>query len=252
MCGIKIGKAISCQPKFLGTSFSPIFQPLQYFLSLEITKLGPATNFTSKITPGSSLTFLNTGLCGSPDKQGRHSRRRVPKLFNSLKYKETLILLKGYYSVMLDPSLKLIGLNTLYGDMINFYQLVETSFDPGKQMEWLQGELQDCRMNNKKAIILGHIPCVFNPRIPALSNQMCKIYVNISGLFSDVISAHIYGHTVNFLFCNNLLIFLNFVFSAFRPVFTSQTNLQFQREWSALLVSLSNDLQEHKPFLQNL
>ena len=63
----------------------------------------------------------------------------------------------GYYTMKLNEKLRVISLNTQYGDDINFFLLLAET-DPGNQLQWLNETLWESAENDETLWILGHIP----------------------------------------------------------------------------------------------
>ncbi|EGC39017.1 hypothetical protein DICPUDRAFT_52947 [Dictyostelium purpureum] len=99
----------------------------------------------------------------------------------------------GYYTTLLRPGLRVMCLNTLENDMINFYNLLPTYLKgPNNQSDWMINTLEQAEGNGEKVLILGHIPCTVKS---ASTDQWCAMYEQVVSQFSDVIVGQIYGHT---------------------------------------------------------
>lgn len=65
----------------------------------------------------------------------------------------------GYYSVSVNPKLRLLALNTLYyfvswgpsnSTTESNDEVIEYEDDPGNQFAWIEQELQDCRAQGQR------------------------------------------------------------------------------------------------------
>ncbi|GAM27540.1 hypothetical protein SAMD00019534_107160 [Acytostelium subglobosum LB1] len=100
----------------------------------------------------------------------------------------------GYYTMLLQPGLRVVSLNSFDADNINFYNLLVHSNmnKPNNQTDWLIDVLAQSEANNEKVMIIGHIPCTLKS---GTLDVWCEIYQNIVERYSSVITAQIYGHT---------------------------------------------------------
>lgn len=101
----------------------------------------------------------------------------------------------GYYSTLIRPGLRVMGLNTnlLYSQN----KLTGKSADPAQQFQWMTATLSDARKNNEKVILLSHVPPGLFEKYSGLMwfyNEFNTQYVRILQNFSDVITSQIYGH----------------------------------------------------------
>jgi hypothetical protein len=62
----------------------------------------------------------------------------------------------GFYSVMVQPTLQLIALNTNLWSMDNLY--VQNLTDPGGQLLWLHQQLEASLRAGTRSLLIGHIP----------------------------------------------------------------------------------------------
>lgn len=96
----------------------------------------------------------------------------------------------GFYSSLFKDNLRIISLNSLLCDTMNFL-LIQNPTDPGNQVSWLENELRTAEKNNEKVIIIGHIPLTHST-FPA----QCSLRLNaLIDRFSDTIIANLFGHT---------------------------------------------------------
>ncbi|KAF2069133.1 hypothetical protein CYY_009549 [Polysphondylium violaceum] len=100
---------------------------------------------------------------------------------------------KGYYTILLRQGLRIVTVNTLDNDMINFYNLLPTYLaGPNNQSDWLINTLTQAEQNNEKVLLIGHIPCTLKA---ASTDQWCAMYEAVVARFSDILVGQIYGHT---------------------------------------------------------
>eukprot|EP00742_Colponemidia_sp_Colp-10_P004486 GILJ01004789.1.p1 GENE.GILJ01004789.1~~GILJ01004789.1.p1 ORF type:complete len:625 (-),score=82.28 GILJ01004789.1:226-2061(-) len=95
----------------------------------------------------------------------------------------------GYYTMKHSEKIRIIGLNTQYCDMMNFWLIL--SSDPGHQMEWLRQTLRLSEQNGEKVYIIGHIP---------VNNIGClahfgNMYQALLDRYRDVVAGQFFGHT---------------------------------------------------------
>lgn len=96
----------------------------------------------------------------------------------------------GYYSVLINPDLRIIALQTNFCSRFNYWQFYDSK-DPGDQIKWLISQLRDSEQKNQKVYILGHHP---------ISSLFCtenwtRIYLKVLKRFKDLLVASFYGHT---------------------------------------------------------
>lgn len=108
---------------------------------------------------------------------------------------ESINLMKnyGYYSQELNSKLNIIGFNSIYYDHHNFFQVNSDSLDEKKtnsQFKYLKMVLEKSKLENKKVIILNHIPIQGGESIPYYNSQLSSIIDE----YSDVILLHLNGH----------------------------------------------------------
>jgi len=98
----------------------------------------------------------------------------------------------GYYSALAAPGLRVIGLNTQWGDNLNFYLLLEEN-QQQTQFDWLSQTLQSSATNGEKVILIGHIPSGGS----ILSNYTTYAidYVKLVNKFKNIIVGQFFGHT---------------------------------------------------------
>ncbi|KAM9983436.1 hypothetical protein ACTFIY_000171 [Dictyostelium cf. discoideum] len=104
-----------------------------------------------------------------------------------------LVKERGYYTSLIKAGLRVMSLNTLENDMINFYNLLPTYLKgPNNQSDWMINTLQQAQSNGEKVLIIGHIPCTVKS---ASTDGWCAMYEQVVDQFSDIIIGQLYGHT---------------------------------------------------------
>ncbi|XP_004207961.1 sphingomyelin phosphodiesterase isoform X1 [Hydra vulgaris] len=101
--------------------------------------------------------------------------------------KET-IKLGGYYTTLIDKGVRLISLNTNFGNDMNFWLYLD-SVDPAEELHWLVNVLQKAEDNNEKVHIIGHMP----PN--SLLKWWSYNYYRIINRYHEIIKAQFFGHT---------------------------------------------------------
>jgi len=71
--------------------------------------------------------------------------------------------------------------------------LLLNNIDPGNQLEWLEGVLQDAQSNGEKVYLIGHIPWGVSSCVSTYSTQVHSIIDK----YHDIIAGQFYGHTHN-------------------------------------------------------
>ncbi|CAH1974692.1 unnamed protein product [Acanthoscelides obtectus] len=96
----------------------------------------------------------------------------------------------GYYSVLVKPGFRIIGINSNFCFVHNLWLFYEDE-DPYGQLAWLVQELLKAEKNHEKVHILSHVPS---------GHELChlqwsKNYRMIVERFNDTIGAQFNGHT---------------------------------------------------------
>eukprot|EP00762_Andalucia_godoyi_P001333 ANDGO_04952.mRNA.1 Sphingomyelinase phosphodiesterase C len=101
----------------------------------------------------------------------------------------------GYFSRSVSPKMRVIVLNTQYGDPLNFfsYSFVE---DPAGQVAWLTGELADARAQKQSIIMVEHIPfgTTFAGKEELVSYSYGDKLLPLFEEYSAEIKVHLAGH----------------------------------------------------------
>eukprot|EP00824_Muranothrix_gubernata_P024492 TRINITY_DN722_c1_g1_i1.p1 TRINITY_DN722_c1_g1~~TRINITY_DN722_c1_g1_i1.p1 ORF type:complete len:633 (+),score=130.55 TRINITY_DN722_c1_g1_i1:226-1899(+) len=98
----------------------------------------------------------------------------------------------GFYTMLLEPGLRVVSINTQYCDYINFWLLLNMT-DPLNQLQWLSQVLYDAEAAGERVLLLGHIP---------MGSGDCLIHYNnkywaLLDRFRHVITNQLFGHTHN-------------------------------------------------------
>ncbi|CAH1773028.1 unnamed protein product [Owenia fusiformis] len=101
----------------------------------------------------------------------------------------------GYYSRLINPALRLVGLNTaLY---YNQDELSEGIDDPVGQFKWLAETLEKAKSSGEKVMIIGHVPPGTMERVRDLAfyyPDFNKKFLNLVTDYLDVIVTQVFGH----------------------------------------------------------
>ncbi|KAF2893416.1 hypothetical protein ILUMI_12760 [Ignelater luminosus] len=100
------------------------------------------------------------------------------------------ILHGGFYTTLIKPGIRIIGLNSNFCYIFNWWLFLD-DFDLYGQLEWLVKVLLEAEENNEVVHIISHIPngdttCLYN---------WSKEYSKIVNRFSHIIAAQFNGHT---------------------------------------------------------
>ena len=94
----------------------------------------------------------------------------------------------GYYSAVVHEGLRVISLQTNYGNSENYWLLINST-DPAGQLAWLVEQLQAAEDNGEKVHIIGHIP-------PGDTIQWWRTnYIKIINRYESTIVGQFFGHT---------------------------------------------------------
>jgi hypothetical protein len=106
---------------------------------------------------------------------------------------------KGYYSYLV-PGRKIRMVNTFVGfdDDMNFY-LWKMLFDPGQQLEWLDGVLADAEKNGESVWIIRHIPVGNHDSSVAGTKHLLPIFDRYSNVIRAVFSAHTHMDQLSYI-----------------------------------------------------
>ncbi|XP_078611064.1 acid sphingomyelinase-like phosphodiesterase 3b [Branchiostoma floridae x Branchiostoma japonicum] len=104
----------------------------------------------------------------------------------------------AYYTVLISPGLRLVGLNTVYyytNDKVT--APTDDNADPAGQFAWLEGVLQQAQTDNEKVFLIGHVPPGFFERSKGKSwfyPEYNKRYLQIIARYADVIKGQFFAH----------------------------------------------------------
>lgn len=96
----------------------------------------------------------------------------------------------GYYSLLLVPGVRIVVINTVDGDLLNFYMLLSTNeFD--EQHSWIISVLEYSRTHNEKVILVGHMPTRgAHHSYPIFTKWLSSVITD----YSDVIQWSTFAH----------------------------------------------------------
>lgn len=94
----------------------------------------------------------------------------------------------GYYNAKIRDGLRVISLQTNYGNSENYWLLINST-DPAGQLAWLVDQLQAAEDSGDKVHIIGHIP-------PRDTIQWWRTnYIKIANRYESTIVGQFFGHT---------------------------------------------------------
>ncbi|KAJ8342378.1 hypothetical protein SKAU_G00323060 [Synaphobranchus kaupii] len=94
----------------------------------------------------------------------------------------------GFYTVQIQPGLRLVSLNMNFCARENFWLMVNST-DPADQLQWLVGILQEAENKGDKVHIIGHIP-------PGLCLKSWSWnYYHIINRYESTVTGQFFGHT---------------------------------------------------------
>ncbi|CAI5773755.1 sphingomyelin phosphodiesterase [Podarcis lilfordi] len=96
--------------------------------------------------------------------------------------------LGGFYTLLLQPGLRLVSLNMNFCSDANFWLLINST-DPAGQLQWLVGVLQGAEEQGEKVHIIGHIPPAHCMRSWGWN------YYRIISRFEGTVAGQFFGHT---------------------------------------------------------
>ncbi|KAJ8009014.1 hypothetical protein DPEC_G00084440 [Dallia pectoralis] len=102
----------------------------------------------------------------------------------------------GFYSQLVQPKLRLVGLNTILYYSPN--KVTMNMSDPAGQFQWLQNILETSAQNMEKVIVIGHVPVGYLPYVKNTTAIREVYHERLVKIFRDycaIISGHFYGHT---------------------------------------------------------
>ena len=100
----------------------------------------------------------------------------------------------GYYSLLIDPGLRLVVLNSLYDDTNNLpAELLEECQEGAQQLAWVRSMLELSRKRGDKVWIMGHIA----PGSAEISVDFSVGFQDLVAEYRDVVVEHFWGHAHN-------------------------------------------------------
>jgi len=97
----------------------------------------------------------------------------------------------GYYTTLIGDKFRVISLNTMYCEHLDFWLVLPNTSDLGGQLVWTAGVLASARANGERVLIIGHIPFGSGSCIPSYGKKMYDLVSN----YSDIITGMFFGHT---------------------------------------------------------
>uniref|UniRef100_A0A914DRP3 Sphingomyelin phosphodiesterase n=1 Tax=Acrobeloides nanus TaxID=290746 RepID=A0A914DRP3_9BILA len=110
----------------------------------------------------------------------------VPQGANGL----DLVRFNGCYMKKIYPRLRIISLNNILGDPMNFYLYINQT-DPDGTMTWLIDQLAEAEYYGDKVQIIAHVP----PGESEAFESWSMVYYNAVNRFEDTIAGQYFGHT---------------------------------------------------------
>jgi sphingomyelin phosphodiesterase len=99
----------------------------------------------------------------------------------------------GFYTTLIVPGLRYVGLNSQYGDSINFWLYATNGLTGGpNQTAWFEQVLSDARDAGEKVIVAVHMPCNHNAGI---HDFYCETFLDVVHRYADVLALVVSGHT---------------------------------------------------------
>jgi Calcineurin-like phosphoesterase len=149
-------------------------------------------------TLGNNDMFVHDEMnVAGKDKDSKNILEDLKKLWKPLNLNLTSDFSNGgYFAQNIANGPSIISLNSMYFFTDNTeIPDCNVAGSPGaKELAWLEGQLQEAQRSNKKAYIMSHVPPVDKSNI--LYKSKCySQYVDMLGKYSNVIAAHLTGHT---------------------------------------------------------
>lgn len=98
----------------------------------------------------------------------------------------------AFYSVLVRPGFRIISLNTMFCNKLNFWLAINTT-DPADELHWFINELQLAELSHEKVHVIGHIPPGYSDCLKTWSRN----YYNIIARFESTVTAQFFSHTHN-------------------------------------------------------
>ncbi|CAI4226999.1 unnamed protein product [Auanema sp. JU1783] len=100
-----------------------------------------------------------------------------------------MVKYNGCYMMNLYPGFRIISLNNVYGDQMNFWLYINQT-DPDGTMQWLINQLSDAERAGDKVHILSHIPGSNHESLEGWALN----YYNVVNRFENTIVGQFFGH----------------------------------------------------------
>lgn len=98
----------------------------------------------------------------------------------------------GFYTTLMYEGMRLVSMNTQYGDMINFWLYAGQGTGGPDQFAWLNATLTAARANGESVVIAAHMPCEI---ASGIWDYYCLDFAAVVAEFTDIIVLMISGHT---------------------------------------------------------
>jgi len=114
----------------------------------------------------------------------------------------------GYYTTLIHPGLRIIGINTVFCDIVNSWSILYPGKDIGGQFAWLNKTLLEAKKNEEKVFLIGHRAPGFSDSsndinmFPYCNDQFIYIFTEFQNVISNMFFAH--EHLDTFRILNNM------------------------------------------------
>lgn len=78
---------------------------------------------------------------------------RVVVVVHAVVYRCDMQLVGGFYSTLMFPGVRLVSVNTQYGDVLNFWLYAGNGTGGPDQIKWLSATLQAARQNGELVLL---------------------------------------------------------------------------------------------------
>ena len=154
-------------------------------------------NYQGRLFPSLGNHEFNVADAFSLKEEKNDFLEKYSKLFDKFNVFQTQkekfdFLHYGYYSSLFKEGLRIISLNSMLCDTMNFY-LISNPTDAGYQIKFLIEELTLAEQNKEKVFIIGHIPIGHS----TFTVECNKRVLAVLDRFSSIIESTFFGHTHN-------------------------------------------------------
>ena len=98
----------------------------------------------------------------------------------------------GYYTTLIEPGLRFVGMNSQYGDKINFWLYATNGICGPNQTAWFESTMKEAAENQERIIIASHIPCLHEASV---HDFYCLWFMDIVAQYNSSIALILAGHT---------------------------------------------------------